>query len=93
MAVPDPGAGSQLAECHAVRAHGVVAHTLHHVGGMRTTPTQPSMLPSISTDALVTVTGGCGKKRSCPPPQPMVAEPAPTPSGPEVSTSVNISYA
>jgi hypothetical protein len=52
-----------------------------------------SALPAISLDDLASVTGGCGKKKCCPPPQPQQADaPAPSaaPSGPAVSTNVSI---
>jgi hypothetical protein len=61
---------------------------------MPTTPT----FEALSLDALTTITGGCGKKKSapcCPQPAPAPAPvgqaPAPAPSTPEVSTKVSIS--
>jgi hypothetical protein len=53
-------------------------------------PTTPA-LESLSLDALSTITGGCHKRRSCPPPQQQEAAPAPAaPSGPLVSTNVSV---
>jgi hypothetical protein len=53
-------------------------------------PTTPAF-ESISFDALSTITGGCHKRRGCPPPQPEQAAPAPAaPSGPLVSTNVSV---
>jgi hypothetical protein len=52
------------------------------------TTTQP-LLESIDLSDLAGVSGGCHKKKSCPPP---AAPPAPPPSaGPEITTNVQIS--
>ena len=55
-------------------------------------PTTPA-LESVSLDTLSTITGGCGKKRNCCPPQqpqPQAAPAPAAPSGPLVSTNVSV---
>lgn len=67
-----------------------------------TSPATSPTFESIDLDALLSVQGGCGKKKACCPCPPQCPAPAPTvaaaaiaapaPPPPSVETSVSVSY-